>query len=84
MNRLLTTAFILFCLELGVFLIVVPWTSLWDNNALIAYVPDLRPILLSNFFRGAVTGLGVIDCLLGLRELARMVRTFRVVGRTSD
>jgi hypothetical protein len=64
MNRVLAVAFILFCFEIGLFLLFVPWSGLWENNFLLAYTPGLRHIVLNNFFRGAVSGLGVIDFLL--------------------
>ena len=49
----LITVILLF--ELGVFLVVWPWASDWD----LAFLPyDLRYIWNSNYFRGAVSGLG--------------------------
>ena len=79
MNRLLAIAFILFCFEIGLFLVFVPWSALWETNALLSYAPFLRGIVLNNFFRGAVSGLGVIDFFLGLAELARFWKSFKVV-----
>ena len=84
MNRLLAVAFILFCLEIGVFLIFVPWSALWENNFLLGYVPLLRRVILNNFFRGAVSGLGVIDVLIGLSELALFVKSFKVLNRPTE
>lgn len=84
MNRLLAVAFILFCLEIGVFLIFAPWSTLWENNFLLGYVPYLRGVILNNYFRGAVSGLGVIDVMLGLSELAHFVKSFKVVNRPTE
>ena len=83
MNRLLAVAFILFCFEIGLFLVFVPWSALWDNNALLSYLPALRSILLNNFVRGAVSGLGVIDFFLGLTELARFWKSFKIVDQST-
>ena len=58
MSRLLAVAFILFCFEVGLFLIFVPWSGLWDSNLLLDYVSFLRPIVLHNFFRAGVSVLG--------------------------
>jgi hypothetical protein len=77
MSRLLAVALILFCFEIGLFLIFVPWSALWENNFLFSYFPALRSIALNNFVRGAVSGLGVIDFCLGLAELARFWKSFR-------
>ena len=84
MNRLLAVAFILFCFEIGVFLVLAPWSALWENNFLLAYVPFLRGVILNNFFRGAVSGLGVIDVLIGLSELTWFVKSFKVVNRPTE
>jgi len=83
MNRLLAVAFILFCFEIGLFLVFVPWSQLWEHNVLLAYSFHLRGFLLNNFFRGAVSGLGVIDLALGFSELGRFWKSFRVVNRTT-
>jgi hypothetical protein len=80
MNRLLAVAFILFCFEIGLFLVFVPWSSLWEHNVLLVYLP-LRGLLLNNFVRGAVSGLGVIDLLLGLGELSQFWKSLRIVNR---
>jgi len=80
MNRLLAVAFILFCFEIGLFLVFVPWSSLWEHNVLLNYLP-LRGLLLNNFVRGAVSGLGVIDLLLGLGELSQFWKSLRIVNR---
>ena len=81
MNRLLAIAFILFCFEIGIFLLLVPWTGLWEHNFLLDYSPALRQIILNNFFRGAVSGLGVIDCLIGLFEVSYFWKALRTVNR---
>ena len=81
MNRLLAAAFILFCLEIGAFLVFIPWSEFWQNNFLLNYAPVLRPVILSNFFRGAISGLGAIDILLGLSELKTFVESFKFPDR---
>ena len=80
MNRLLAVAFILFCFEIGLFLVFVPWSNLWEHNALLIYLP-VRALLLNNFVRGAVSGLGVIDLFLGFGELGRFWRSLKIVNR---
>jgi hypothetical protein len=81
MNRLLAVAFILFCFEIGLFLVFVPWSTLWESNVLLTYSFSLRNLLLNNFVRGAVSGLGLIDIALGLSELAVFWKSLRVVNR---
>jgi len=65
---------ILCSLLVGTILIAAPWTPLWDLNSLVQPHPQLRAFLLSPFTRGAVTGLGLINVLLALQELARLIR----------
>jgi hypothetical protein len=83
MNRLLAVAFILFCFEIGLFLVFVPWSGLWENNVLLAYSLHLRRLLLNNFVRGAVSGLGVIDLVLGFSELGRFWKSLKIVNRST-
>jgi hypothetical protein len=83
MNRLIAVAFILFCFEIGLFLIFVPWSHLWEHNVLLGYSLHLRGVLLNNFFRGAVSGLGVVDLALGLSELGRFWRSLKMVNRST-
>ena len=83
MNRLLAVAFILFCFEIGFFLVFVPWSQLWEHNVLLSYSLHIRRLLLNNFFRGAVSGLGVIDLVLGFSELGRFWRSLKIVNRAA-
>jgi len=83
MNRLLAVAFILFCFEIGLFLVFVPWSALWENNVLLTYSMLLRGLLLNNFVRGAVSGLGVVDVVLGLSELGRFWKSIKIVNRST-
>jgi hypothetical protein len=69
--------FIIFCLVVGVFLIIVPWHGLWESNFLLQYVPPLRRVMLNPFFRGAVSGLGAIDVALGVAAFGRLLWTLR-------
>ena len=83
MNRLLAVAFILFCFEIGLFLVFVPWSQLWEHNVLLAYSFHLRALLLNNFVRGAVSGLGIVDLVLGFSELGRFWKSLKIVNRST-
>jgi len=78
MSRLLSIASIFFCFEIGLFLVFIPWSELWEGNYLLYYVPNFRPIILHTFFRAGVTTLGGIDILIGVSELRHLVRSLRV------
>lgn len=83
MSRLFSIAAIFFCFEIGLFLVFIPWSELWEGNYFLYYLPNLRPVILHNVFRAAVTGLGGIDILIGISELRLFVRSLRV-GRAVD
>jgi len=76
-NRALSVVYILYCIEVGIFLLCYPWMRLWEQNSLLIYYPLLRPILLNNFFRGAVSGLGVINLILAAWEAFSFPKYFR-------
>ena len=76
-NKVLFVIYVLYCLEVGIFLLVYPWMRLWDQNFLLQYSTYLRIVLLNDFFRGAVSGLGIANLILGAWEVAHFQRYFR-------
>jgi hypothetical protein len=84
MARLLAVAFILFCFEIGFFLVFVPWSELWERNVLLTYMPAVRPIFLHKLFRLAVAGLGGVDIVIGLSELRHFLKSLKVTSRTFE
>ncbi len=76
-NKVLFVIYVLYCLEVGIFLLVYPWMRLWDQNFLLQYSTYLRFVLLNDFFRGAVSGLGIANLILGAWEVAHFQRYFR-------
>lgn len=76
-NKALFWVYVVYCFEVGVFLLVFPWMRLWEQNSLLSYYPYLRAIFLDNFFRGAVSGLGAANLILGVWEIAHFGSYFR-------
>lgn len=66
MHRIWLAVFVLFCLEVGIILIVGPWTSAWTGNSLTRDFPALHEFLMNGFVRGAISGLGVVDFWIGI------------------
>ena len=58
--------------EVGFVLLVVPWSVFWDRNYFIDVVPQLQELLTSNYLRGAVSGLGVLNIGAGIAELVAL------------
>jgi hypothetical protein len=72
-QKLSAILLILFCLELGCFLLVFPWLGdIWENNF---FSSVLRHGYWDNgYFRGAVSGLGVINLYISFVEILRLRR----------
>jgi hypothetical protein len=68
---------IVLCLEIGLFLLVFPWTEYWQNNYLGTLIPQWRRYWLNAYVRGAVSGLGVANLYISLLEIFRLRRFTR-------
>jgi hypothetical protein len=53
-------------IELGMILVIVPWTRAWSDNGLILNYPHIREFLSIDFIRGGVTGIGLLDIWAGV------------------
>jgi len=62
--------FVAFFLEVGLLLLVLPWSAFWERNYFAQAWPALQPLLKNNFIRGAVTGLGLVNLGAGFMDLA--------------
>ena len=62
--------YIAFFLEVGLLLIVLPWSAFWARNYFAETWPALRPIVTNNFVRGAVSGLGIVNLVVGFADLS--------------
>lgn len=68
LHRLSLVIFVIFCIELGMLLAVLPWTRIWTDNSLLAAHPAWRALVLDNFVRGIITGIGLVDVWIGIWE----------------
>ncbi len=59
---------VVFFIQIGMMLIVVPWTPLWTRNSLVSAHITLHDVLNLGFVRGAVTGLGLINLWIGISD----------------
>ena len=59
--------------EAGLLLIILPWTTLWDRNYLMAALPWVHELAQSAYLRGAVSGLGLVNVGIGVAEIAALV-----------
>ncbi len=71
MRRLVIIALLV---ELGLLLIVVPWSAYWERNYFAQMSPIVSAVVTNNYIRGAVTGLGAVNLFAALADLALLVR----------
>ena len=69
-KRLLLVAYFI---EVGLLLVLVPWSPFWERNYFLAAFPALHDIVRNNYVRGGVSGLGVVNLLMGFNELASVL-----------
>jgi len=88
--KLTVIFFIILCLLLGTYLILLPWMNFgiigdWGDNYLLAVVaektnlPVLRRTVASGWIRGAVTGLGVLNLLLAFWEMTHFKQSVEML-----
>ena len=92
-ERLTVVFFITLCLLLGLYLILAPWDALfgpWGENALLVYIADkagapiIQRTVASTWFRGAITGLGVLNILIGAWEAFHFNQSVKMLKGESD
>jgi hypothetical protein len=66
MNRVFRALLVVVCFEMGALLLYLPWSAFWETNFFLAHFPSLIHVVLHPAFRGAVSGIGVLDILLAL------------------
>ncbi|MGH9898682.1 MAG: hypothetical protein ACRD63_01400 [Pyrinomonadaceae bacterium] len=84
--RLTVILYILLCLEAGIVLTLLPWIHPfgigdWGDNFILFYVSQktglygLQSFVASGWMRGAVSGIGLLNLFLSLREILNFRRT---------
>jgi len=69
--------YILYSLEVGLFLIFLPWLRIWESNYLLYLFPEMQPIVENSFLKGAVLGLGIVNILIGIQEVIEFKREIK-------
>lgn len=57
-------------LETGLLLVLLPWSTFWERNYFVEWSPAIEAVLTSNYVRGAISGLGLVNLGAALVELA--------------
>lgn len=80
LRRLWRALFAVFALEIGLFLLVYPWMDQWNLNHLPAQFRsmfmnlNLEDVWDDPYFRGAVSGLGLINLWIALHQAVRVIK----------
>ncbi len=74
MEKAAAVVYCVFCIEIGLFLLVYPWLRSWEQNYLIQLQPALTGFLTSVQFRGAVSGLGILNLFAAVSEIRGLRR----------
>jgi hypothetical protein len=74
-SRLLGICMAIFTFEIGLFLVVFPWMDdAWSINYIQKLIPTLRNVWEDPYFRGALTGLGLVNIYISFLEMIRLFR----------
>jgi hypothetical protein len=73
-ERAAAVLFAILCLEVGLFLLIFPWTESYPANFLVTAWPRLTPWLVTDQARGALSGLGILNLFIGVSETLRLRR----------
>ncbi len=90
LSRLLVLSLVLFCFELGLFLLVIPWSAMWEQNYFLYRWPQLASWLMNYYLRGFISGLGLVDLGLSVwyavhfRQLLARLRQTQVPAAPSQ
>jgi len=69
LQRMSLFVLVLFCVYLGVLVMVLPWwPRMWDQNLFLEARPQLAAFLHIGAVRGLISGLGALDIWIGVSE----------------
>jgi hypothetical protein len=71
-DKLIGLLFALLCFEIGVFLMAFPWSRYWATNYFAWLTPEWREIWMDPYFRGAISGAGLVNLYVSLAEVFRL------------
>lgn len=68
LNRIFVAVFVLVCVQMGIILVILPWTQIWTQNHILLRNLSLREFALHDFVRGLISGLGLVNIWVGVWE----------------
>ncbi len=61
--------YLVYVLEVGAFLLMSPWSRYWEKKVASRSPAFFQPLLYSPFFRGFVSGVGLIHLFVAVRQI---------------
>ena len=74
LHRIVVILYIVVSLQIGLILLRVPWKGAWTENTLLSAYPHLHHWMNTHFVRGVVSGLGLLNLWIGVREAILLLR----------
>ena len=53
-------------------LVVLPWSEFWERNYFALGWPVIQAIVTNNFVRGGISGLGIVNLIVGVTDLSHV------------
>ncbi len=69
LGRAGTVLFLVYVLEAGAFLVMSPWSRFWEKRVASRSPVAVQPLLYSPFFRGFVSGIGLLHLFAAIRHV---------------
>ena len=78
-RRLCSVVFVVFCFEIGLFLLIYPWTDAWTENTISIlgrgqFRLPWRELWNNNYIRGVISGMGLLNLWIAFAELFGLFR----------
>lgn len=88
--KLTVIFFIILCLMVGVFLTLLPWVNFaglvdWGDNYILNFITQktglsfIKEMVSSGWFRGAITGVGILNLFLAFWEMANFSKSVQAL-----
>lgn len=61
--------FLLYCIEVGVLLLLAPWSPSWDRAVIQIPSFQIQSLLAHGVVRGAISGFGLVHLVWGAHDL---------------
>jgi hypothetical protein len=74
-RRVLGLCLAMFAFEIGLFLVVSPWRDNWDLSWMAVHSRRFSDLWMSRYFRGAISGLGLLNIYVAFAEFLRQVKS---------